>query len=73
MSGGVKRKASGIKQYSGCKQHVDGEADDTLKALHLTHRKATLLFAMAARQGATDAQMADALQKGLPHLTGSLR
>ena len=73
MSGGINHKARGIKQYSGSKQHVDGEADDTLKPLHLTHKNATLLFAMAARQGATDAQMADALQKGLPHLTGSLR
>jgi hypothetical protein len=65
ISDGIKHKASGIKQYSGSKQHVGWEADDTQQALHLTHRKATLLFAMAARQGATDAQMADALQKGL--------
>jgi hypothetical protein len=64
ISDGIKHKTSGIKQYSGSKQHVGWEADDTLLALHLTHRKATLLFAMAARQGA-DAQMADALQKDL--------
>jgi len=76
MSDGINHEASGIKQYSGSKQEAQRWEDDTrqsthdtLQALHLTHRKATLLFAMAARQGATDAQMADALQKGLPHLT----
>jgi hypothetical protein len=40
-----------------------------LQALHLTHREATRLFLMAASQGATDAQIADALRQGLPHLT----
>ncbi len=40
-----------------------------LQALHHTHREATRLFLMAASQGATDAQIADALRQGLPHLT----
>jgi Ran GTPase-activating protein (RanGAP) involved in mRNA processing and transport len=40
-----------------------------LHALHHTHREATRLFLMAASQGATDAQIADALWQGLPHLT----
>jgi hypothetical protein len=40
-----------------------------LQALHLTHREATRLFLMAASQGATDAQIADALRQGVPHLT----
>ena len=40
-------------------------ADAALLALHLTNREATLQFAMAARRGATDSQIADALQ-GLP-------
>jgi hypothetical protein len=40
-----------------------------LQALLLTHREATRLFLMAASQGATDAQIADALRQGLPHLT----
>ena len=40
-----------------------------LQALHHTHREATRLFLMAASQGATDAQIADALRQGLPHFT----
>jgi hypothetical protein len=40
-----------------------------LQALHHTHREATRLFFMAASQGATDEQIADALRQGLPHLT----
>jgi alkylhydroperoxidase/carboxymuconolactone decarboxylase family protein YurZ len=44
-------------------------ADAALLALLLTHREATLLFAMAARSGATDSQIADALRQGLPHLS----
>jgi hypothetical protein len=40
-----------------------------LQALHHTHREATRLFLMAVREGATDAQIADALRQGLPHLT----
>ena len=62
MSGG---KASG-------KQRRDTAAEDALlqlQALHDTHREATRLFLMAARQGATDAQIAHALRQGLPHLT----
>ena len=53
---------------SGSKQHERTAADAALLALHLTHREATLLFAMAARRGATDSQVADALRQGLPHL-----
>jgi Ran GTPase-activating protein (RanGAP) involved in mRNA processing and transport len=62
MSGG---KARG-------KQRRDTAAEDALlqlQALHDTHREATRLFLMAARQGATDAQIAHALRQGLPHLT----
>jgi hypothetical protein len=40
-----------------------------LQALHHTHRKATRLFLMTASQWVTDAQIADALRQGLPHLT----
>jgi hypothetical protein len=40
-----------------------------LQALHQSHREATRLFLMAVREGATDAQIADALRQGLPHLT----
>ena len=40
-----------------------------LQALHHTHREATRLFLMAASQGATDAQIVDALRQKLPHLT----
>jgi hypothetical protein len=40
-----------------------------LQALHHTHREATRLFLMAASQGATDAQISDALRQGVPHLT----
>ena len=54
---------------SGSKQHERTAADAALLALHLTHREATLLFAMAARRGATDSQVADALRQGLPHLS----
>ena len=62
MSGG---KARG-------KQPCDTAVEDALlqlQALHQTHREATRLFLMAARQGATDEQIADALRQGLPHLT----
>ena len=62
MSGG---KASGSKQHEG----EDTADDAALLALHLTHREATLLFAMAARHGATDSQIANALRQGLPHLS----
>ena len=56
---------------SGNKLHEASEAEAALLALHNTHRQSSLLFVMAARQGATDAQVADALRKGLPaHLTG---
>ena len=40
-----------------------------LQALHHSHREATSLFLMAVREGGTDAQIADALRQGLPHLT----
>jgi hypothetical protein len=40
-----------------------------LQTLYLTHREATRLFLMVASQGATDAQITDALWQGLPHLT----
>ena len=54
---------------TGSQQHENTAADAALLALHLTHREATLLFAMAARRGATDSQIADALRQGLPHLS----
>ena len=54
---------------SGSKKHRHKAADAALLALLLTHREATLLFAMAARHGATDSQIADALRHGLPHLS----
>jgi Ran GTPase-activating protein (RanGAP) involved in mRNA processing and transport len=54
---------------TGSKQHEDTTTDAALLALHLTHREATLLFAMAARHGATDSQIAHALRQGLPHLS----
>jgi hypothetical protein len=38
-----------------------------LKLYH-THSEAVRLLVMTARQGATDANIADALRKGLPHL-----
>jgi hypothetical protein len=62
LSGG---KASGSKQH----EDEDTAADAALLALHLTHREATLLFAMAARRGATDSQIADALRQAFPHLS----
>jgi hypothetical protein len=40
-----------------------------LLALLHTKREATRLFMTVARQGATDAQIVDALRLGLPHLT----
>ena len=40
-----------------------------LRALHHSHREATRLFLMVVREGATDAQISNALRKGLPHLT----
>ncbi len=48
------------------KAEVDAKAaeDALLHALHHTHKEATRLFLMAARQGATDAQIADALRQG---------
>ena len=48
-------KMSGGKANDS-KQHEDTTTDASLVALHLTHREATLLFAMAARHGATDSQ-----------------
>jgi hypothetical protein len=54
------------------KERLDTAAEGALlqlQALHHTHREATRLFLMVARQGATDAQIADALRQGLPHLT----
>jgi len=62
MSGG---KASGSKQH----EHEHTASDTALLALHLTHREATLLFAMAVNRGATDSQIADALRQGLSHLS----
>jgi hypothetical protein len=61
MSGG---KARG-------KQPRDAAEDALLllQALHHSHRKATRLLLMAVREGGTDAQIADALRQGLPHLT----
>ena len=56
-------KMSGGKA-SGSKQHEDMAADTALLALLLTHREATLLFVRAARRGATDSQIADALRQG---------
>ena len=47
------------------KQHRDTAAKDALlqlQALHHSHREATRLFLMAVREGATDAQTADALR-----------
>jgi len=38
-----------------------------LHALCYTHREAVSLFVMAARQGATDVEIAAALRQGLPH------
>jgi len=37
--------------------------------LHHTHRQASRLLLIAAKEGATDQQIVDALQQGLPHLT----
>ena len=54
---------------TGSQQHENTTTDAALLALHLTHREATLLFAMAARHGATDSQIAHALRQGLPHLS----
>ena len=52
------------------KQRQDTAEDALLQlqALHHTHREAMHLFLMAVRQGTTDAQIADALRQGLPHL-----
>jgi len=63
---------SGVNVTSGRKQRdEDAAADAALLALHLTHTESTLLFVMAARQGFTDAQIANALRRGLdlPHVT----
>jgi hypothetical protein len=48
-------KMSGGKANDS-KQHEDTTTDASLVAFHLTHREATLLFAMAARHRATDSQ-----------------
>jgi len=58
-----------VKPFEG-----DSMADEDallmqLLALLHTKREATRLLMMAARQGATDAQIANALRQGLPHLT----
>ena len=51
------------------KQPRDAAEDALLlQALHHSHREATRLLLMAVREGATDAQIADALRQGLPHL-----
>ena len=63
---------SGVNVTSGRKQRDEDAAahDAALLALHLTHTESTLLFLMVARQGATDAQIANALGGlFLPHLT----
>ena len=72
MSGG---KASGNKLHEASEAAAAllafHKAEAALLALHTTHRQSSLLFVMAAGQGATDAQVADALRKGLAaHLTG---
>jgi hypothetical protein len=54
---------------SGNQPHDKAAEDALLQALHHTHREATRLFLMATRQGATDAQIADALRLFVPHLT----
>ena len=46
------------------------DALQQLQALRHSHREATRLFLMVAREGATDAQIARALRRGLPYLTG---
>ena len=60
---------SGVKTRK--QRDEDAAAHVALLALHLTHNESTLLFVMAARQGGTDAHIADALRNGLglPHLT----
>jgi hypothetical protein len=54
---------------SGSKKHEETAADTVMLALHITHREATLLFAMATRHGTTDSQIADALRQGLLRLS----
>ena len=53
---------------TGGKQIMEAEEEEIFKKLQLTHREAVRLFMTAARQGATDAQIAAALRQGLPHL-----
>jgi hypothetical protein len=48
---------------------LEADAAQQLHAFHNTHNEAVRLFVMAAGQGATDTQIADALRKGLPHFT----
>ena len=67
MSGGKSEQKSAGKG-SG-KQTQDTAAEHALLHLHHTHREAVRLFLMAVRQGDTDANIAHALRKGLPHLT----
>ncbi len=53
-------------------QPRDATAEDALLQLQAFHHlqwEATSLFLMAVRQGATDAQIANELRQGLPHLT----
>ena len=45
------------------------EAQDALMVFQHTHRETTRLCVMAARQGATDAQIANVLLQSLPHHT----
>ena len=61
----------------GTTGHITGDQEtaeeedallQTLQTLHLTHREVVRLFMTEPRQGATDAQIADALRHGLPHL-----
>jgi hypothetical protein len=56
---------------AGGKQARDAAEDVLLQlqVLHHSHREATRLFLMAVREGATDAQIANALRQGLAHLT----
>jgi len=60
---------SGVKTSGRKQRNEDAAADAALLALRLTHRDSALLFVMAAGQGATDAQIANALRNLRPHLT----
>ena len=77
-SGATSRDAAAAEDevHSPGHTHTTRQATQTqpallaeLQALHQTHREATRLFFMAASQGGTDTQRADALRHGLPHLT----